>query len=41
MRIEGVIGMEDEEALHLVAELMERAIQKKSNAATNGATATL
>jgi alpha-ketoglutarate-dependent taurine dioxygenase len=29
VRIEGIIGMEDEEALDLVAELMARATQRK------------
>jgi len=41
VRIEGIIGMEDAEALDLVAELMAHAIQKNTNTATNGATATL
>ena len=29
VRIEGIVGMEDEEALPLIAELMQHAIQKK------------
>jgi hypothetical protein len=29
VRIEGIVGMEDEEALDLVGELMEHALQKK------------
>jgi taurine dioxygenase len=41
VRIEGIVGMADEEALDLVAGLMTHATQKKTNTATNGAMATL
>jgi alpha-ketoglutarate-dependent taurine dioxygenase len=41
VRIEGIIGMADEEALDLVGELMTHATHKNTNTATNGAMATL
>jgi alpha-ketoglutarate-dependent taurine dioxygenase len=41
VRIQGIIGMADEEALDLVAGLMTHATQKNTNTATNGTTATL
>ena len=41
VRIESIIGMKDEEALDLVAELMQHATRKNTNTATNGITATL
>jgi taurine dioxygenase len=41
VRIEGIVGMADAEALDLVAELMTHQPRKNTNTATNGTTATL